>query len=348
MKIDGLNISYSERPKIIAEIGINHNGSLDAAKKISELAAEAGADIIKTQLHIPEEEMSMAAKSLIPKHCDSSIFEIIDQCSLKIDEEFELKRFIDDLGCIYLSTPFSAKAANILGGEFEVKAFKIGSGECNNPTILDAAVQYHVPLIISTGMNSLSSCQWTYDYVYKNSNIRPILMHTTNLYPTPKHLVRLGGIAELQSIAGIDNVGLSDHTNNNLACIGSVVLGTVLLERHFTDTLDRTGPDIMNSMDPAQLKELRCCSEEMFLMRGGSKMEAIPEEQDTRDFAFATIVATKFINAGDSITTENSTPKRPGCGDFQAKDHVQILGMKVRCSIETGTHILKTHLLYDL
>ena len=101
--------------------------------------------------------MSSVARELVPSHCDQSIYEIMDDCSLSLDEEFELKTFIEGLGAEYLSTPFSA--AHVLGRDFNVNAFKIGSGECNNEYVLAAACCYNKPLIISTGMNSLDSVE---------------------------------------------------------------------------------------------------------------------------------------------------------------------------------------------
>ena len=125
INIGKLKIGKGYSPKIIAEIGINHNGSLSEAKKLAELAAESGADIIKSQFHIAEEEMSLAAKKVVPPHTKDSIYKIIDECSLSIDEEYEYKEFIEGLGIEYLCTPFSSKAAHILG-KMNVNAFKIG------------------------------------------------------------------------------------------------------------------------------------------------------------------------------------------------------------------------------
>jgi len=343
-QIKSLKIGYNERPKIIAEIGINHQGSLDVAKRMSDLAAEAGADVIKTKLHLPSEEMSAEAKSLIPGHCDQSIFEIMESCALSTDDEYKLKEHIESLNCIYISTPFSAKAAHFLGKQFKVDAFKIGSGECNNPSVLDAAASYGKPMIVSTGMNTLKSCRTTFDYLRDTYALDPILMHTTNLYPTPKKLVRLGGIVELQEFAGIDNVGLSDHTTDNYACLGGVALGAVILERHFTDTKERKGPDIINSMTPLELKELRSIAKDMQLMRGGSKIDELAEEQDVRNFAFATVVTIKRVKAGSVFTTENTQVKRPGKGDYQARDYAEILGKKASSTLEPETHIMKEHI----
>jgi N-acetylneuraminate synthase len=344
MKINDLIIASSSRPKIIAEIGINHGGSFDVAIKMAELAIESGADIVKTQLHIPFAEMSPEANKLIPGHCTKSIFKIMEECCLPIDQEFKLKEFIESLGAEYLSTPFSAEAAHILGSEFRVHAFKIGSGECNNIHVLKAVAKYQKPVIISTGMNSLASCQETYSLMAQKCDLDVILMHTTNLYPTPAKLVRLGGLQELQRLAGVESVGLSDHTTNNLACLGAVALGAVLLERHFTDSKDREGPDIINSMTPLELADLRRDSEQMFLMRGGTKEYEIPEEQGTRDFAFATIVSTKTINIGDTISEFNTAPKRPALGDFSAREYDKILGLKASTKIEAGVHLLRGHL----
>ena len=158
-------------------------------------------------------------------------------------------------------------------------------------------------------MNTLESVKKTCKFVSKFIEDNYLLMHTTNLYPTPEHLVRLGGITELQSIIGKSRVGLSDHTQSNLACLGGVALGAVILERHFTDSKDRSGPDIINSMTPAELKDLKKQSLLMFKMRGGSKVKEIKEEDGIRDFALATVVAKLDIKKGEQFTTQNTCQK---------------------------------------
>ena len=341
MKIGKLDVSFYHRPLIIAEIGINHSGSLDTAKHLAELAAESGADFIKSQFHIPSEEMSPAAKNVIPPHTKKSIYEIIDDCCLSPDEEYEFKLHIENLGKEYLCTPFSAKAAHLLG-EMKVSSFKIGSGECSNNAVLQAAASYGKPLIISTGMNTIKSVKLTCKFVEKFLDENFLLMHTTNLYPTPYHLVRLGGINELQSLVGISRVGLSDHTESNLACLGAVANGAVILERHFTDSKEREGPDIINSMTPSELKDLRKNANLMFEMRGGSKEEEIKEEDGIRDFALATVVAIKDIKKGEKFSLENSWPKRPGIGEINARDHSYLIGKISKNNIKSGTHISKS------
>ena len=340
IKIGKLNISYYHPPVIIAELGINHSGSLETAKYLAELAAKSGADIIKSQFHITSEEMSLAAKSVIPPNAEKSIYEIIEQCSLKPDEEYELKLFIESLGKEYLCTPFSSKAAQLLG-EMNVSSFKIGSGECSNDAVLKEATKYKKPLIISTGMNTIKKVIETCKLVSNYINDNFLLMHTTNLYPTPNHLVRLGGINELQSLIGISRVGLSDHTTSNLACLVAVANGAVILERHFTDSKEREGPDIINSMTPKELKNLKKDSFIMFQMRGGSKKNEIKEEDPVREFAFATVVATNDIKAGEIFTKNNTWPKRPGTGEIEAREHLNMLGKISKTNIKKGTHIAK-------
>ena len=285
--------------------------------------------------------MSPAAKNVVPPHTKKSIYEIIDDCSLTSEEEYKFKIHIESLGKEYLCTPFSAKAAEILG-EMNVSSFKIGSGECSNDAVLIAATKYKKPLIISTGMNTIKSVKKTCDLVSQYIDNDFILMHTTNLYPTPYHLVRLGGINELQSIVGTSRVGLSDHTQSNLASLGAIANGAVLIERHFTDTKEREGPDIINSMTPKELKDLKEESFLMFQMRGGSKELPIKEEDGIRDFAFATVVATKNIKKGELFSFSNTWPKRPGIGEIQARDHSKIIGKKSKIDISAGEHISKT------
>ena len=164
-------------------------------------------------------------------------------------------------------------------------------------------------------------------------------MHTTNLYPTPYHLVRLGGIAELQKIVGKSRVGLSDHTQSNLASLGAVANGAVILERHFTDSKEREGPDIINSMTPKELLDLKRDSLLMFEMRGGSKELPIEEEDGIRNFAFATVVATENIKKGEKFTLSNTWPKRPGVGEINARDHKEIIGKLAKVNINAGEHI---------
>lgn len=323
-------------PLVIPEIGINHEGSLDTAFELVDAAALAGAEIIKHQTHVVEDEMSSQAKKVIPGNANVSIYEIMKRCALNEKDETILKEYVESKGMIYLSTPFSRAAADRLE-RMGVVAYKIGSGECNNHPLIEHIASFSKPMIVSTGMNTLKSVKKTVE-ILKNYNVDFALLHTTNLYPTPSHLVRLGAMNELQLEFPEITIGLSDHTTSNLACFAATAQGALILERHFTDRMDRPGPDIINSMDPIGLKELIIGSAEIHKMLGGKK-EPCAQEQVTIDFAFATVVALKDINKGDILTIDNLWVKRPGTGGIEAEHFKALLGKEAKQDIEADSHL---------
>lgn len=337
IEINGRRIGKKYPPLVIAEIGINHNGSLKVAKEMVDAAYRAGAEIIKHQTHIVDDEMSKEAKKVIPGNANVSIYEIMKKSALSFEDEKELKEYVESKNMIFLSTPFSRAAVDRLE-KLGVKAYKIGSGECNNYPLIEYIANFRKPMIISTGMNNIESVKKTVQIVEK-CNIPYVLMHTTNLYPTPFNLVRLGAMEELQREFPNAIIGLSDHTINNNACLAATALGASVLERHFTDKKDRIGPDIICSADEEELKNLIISSKEIFSMRGGNK-EELKEEQVTRNFAYATVVAIKPIKKGEKFTEENIWVKRPGKFGILAEHYNEILGKEAIIDIESDTHIL--------
>ena len=334
--IQNRKIGTQHPPLVIAEIGINHEGDLKTAFKMVDAACKAGAEVIKHQTHVVDDEMSAEAKKVIPGNANVSIYEIMKRCALSEEDEIKLKNYVESKGAIFISTPFSRAAANRLE-RMNVSAYKIGSGECNNYPLIEHICSFKKPMIISTGMNDIASIKKTVAIVERH-NIPYALLHTTNLYPTPAHLVRLGAMQELQKEFKNAVIGLSDHTTSNLACLGAVALGASILERHFTDSMSRVGPDIVNSMDPHNLKELIYQSRELHTMLGGKK-EALAEEKVTIDFAFATVVTIKPIKKGELFTEENIWVKRPGTGEIKAEYFAGILGKTALCDIDNDTHL---------
>lgn len=310
-------------PLVIAEIGINHEGSLAVAKEMVDAAHRAGVEVVKHQTHIVADEMSGAAKKVIPGNADVSIYEIMERCALDEAEELELKKYVESKGMIFISTPFSRAAAERLK-KFDIPAYKIGSGECNNYPLLEHIASFGKPVILSTGMNTIESVRKAVA-IFDKHNVPVALLHTTNLYPTPIHLVRFGAMMQMHEAFRDKVFGLSDHTLNNNACLGAVALGGSILERHFTDHMNRTGPDIVCSMDEQACRELIVSSAEMAQMRGGTK-EPAKEEQVTIDFAFATICSIADIKKGETFTKENIWVKRPGTGEILADQFEVVLG----------------------
>jgi N-acetylneuraminate synthase len=332
-------IGSNHPPVVVAEIGINHNGSLIEAKKIANLAITSGAKIIKHQTHIVEDEMSSEAKDIIPGNADISIYEIMKNCALSKEDEYSLMKYIQSKGAVFISTPFSRAAANLLE-EFNVPAYKIGSGECNNYPLIKHVASFGKPIILSTGMNSIQSVKKTVEIIEKHK-VPYALLHCTNIYPTPPEMVRLGAMQELMQEFPNAVVGLSDHTCSNYACLGAVALGASLLERHFTDSMDRKGPDIVCSMDPKALKDLIQGSLEIYKARGGSK-GSIKAEAPTMAFAFASVVTINEIKEGEKFSEENIWVKRPGTGDFLAIDYDNILGKTAKSNIPKGCQLKKS------
>ena len=338
-QIQDRKIGLDYAPLVIAEIGINHEGDLNVAIEMAKAAIDAGAEIVKHQTHVVEDEMSSEAKSVIPGNADVSIYEIMERCALDEDDERKLKEYVEERGAIYISTPFSRAAALRLE-KLGVPAYKIGSGECNNYPLLDLIASFKKPIILSTGMNGIESIQKAVD-IFEKHGASYSLLHTTNLYPTPDHLIRIGAMEELQKAFPNTVVGLSDHSIDNLACLGAVAAGASILERHFTDSKSRVGPDIVCSMDPQEMSELISQSKRMQLMRGGSK-GAVKEEQVTIDFAYASVVSIAPIKKGEKFTNSNIWVKRPGTGDFLAESYLDLLGKEAAEDIEDNVLIRKS------
>jgi N-acetylneuraminate synthase len=336
IKISGRRIGKDYPPLVIAELGINHEGSLQTAFEMVDAAARAGVEVLKHQTHVVADEMSKAAKKVIPGNADVSIYEIMERCALSEEEEIQLKNYVESKGMIFISTPFSRAAADRLQ-RMDVPAFKIGSGECNNYPLLEHIAAFGKPMILSTGMNDIESVKKAVATI-KRFDVPLALMHTTNLYPTPPHLVRLGAMQELMQNFPELPVGLSDHTIGNLACFAAVAQGAALLERHFTDHMQRTGPDIVCSMDEAATRELIQGSRTIHQMLGGKK-EAAKEEKVTIDFAFATVVSISEIKRGMVLSKENIWVKRPGTGPIKAEHFNELIGKKALKDIDVDEHL---------
>jgi N-acetylneuraminate synthase len=341
-KIENRIVGSNHYPLIIAELGINHNGSLKKAISLVDKACNAGAEIIKHQTHIAEDEMSIEAKKIIPSHTKENIFNIIKKCSLSEEDEFELMEHTKKKGMIFISTPFSRMAVDRLV-RFKVPAFKIGSGECNNYPFIDYIAKYKKPIILSTGMNTIETIRPAVKIIRKY-NVPFALLHCTNIYPTPTKLIRLDAINVLKKTFPDAIVGLSDHSKTIYPCLGAVALGACIVEKHFTDNKKSNGPDISASMDENEFKILLKGSREIFDARGDTK-KPVGDEKLTSRFAFASLVATKEISKYERITKENCFPKRPGTGDFLAKDYKYILGKKAIRRIKKNTLIKKKDLM---
>lgn len=319
--IAGRMVGMDYSPLAIAEIGINHEGSYEKAERMVLDAHKAGCECVKFQCHVIEDEM--IPNSVIPGNAEESIWEIMSRCALNEDEDRKLKSLVEELGMIYLSTPFSRTAADRLES-MGVEAYKIGSGECNNYPLVKHIASFGKPVILSTGMNGIDSIAISVK-ILRDARVPFALMHCTSMYPTPYSKVRLGALQMLASEFPDAVLGLSDHSLGNWTCYGSIPYGARLLEKHFTSDKSWPGPDVPISIDPYELHQLIDGSQAIFEALGGAKA-VLAEEQPTIDFAYACVVSIADIEPGEKLSSENIWVKRPGTGEIKAVEYESILG----------------------
>jgi len=327
LKISNREISAAAAPLVIAEIGINHGGDLEVAKEMVRLAAQAGCECVKHQTHFVDDEMTEEAKSIFPPNADVSIWEVMESCSLGPDGEVELKAYAESLGLIYISTPFSRKAANFLY-EIGVPAFKIGSGEADNIPLIRHIASFGLPVVMSTGMQTVESVRNSVRCL-ENAGLDFALLECTNLYPSPPEIVSLQGIIELRKAFPEAEIGFSDHSIGPEMALASVALGASIIERHFTDSRYRDGPDISCSMDPAELKYLIDRSREIHRALRNRKERTVPEE-DVYRFARGSVVADRDLPAGHVISESDIWTRRPGTGEIPGYEFDRVIGRKLK------------------
>ena len=344
MKIKDRLIGPNQYPFIIAEIGINHNGNIEVAKNMVSEAAKSGAECIKHQTHFVEDEMTPEAKNIFPPNAKESIWEVIEKNSLSKDEEIELKKFTEDLGLIYISTPFSRSAADFLA-EIDIPAFKIGSGECTNIPLIRHITKFGKPVILSTGMTSIENLKESVNLL-ESSKVDYALLECTNLYPSPPEFVSLKGITELKETFPNAIIGFSDHSIGPYVALSSIALGACIIERHFTDSFYREGPDISSSMDPSELKIIIDKSKEIFKASKNHKHRTKPEENVFR-FARGSIVADRDLPEGKIIDEKDIWARRPGTGEIPASEFDNLIGRKLKNPVSFNRQIKWTDLIND-
>lgn len=334
IKIGNRIIDNKHKPFVIAEIGINHEGNFKKAIKMVDDAYKSGAECVKFQCHIIEDEM--IKNDVIPGNAKESIWRIIKRCSLTLQEEVKIKKYVEGLGMIYLSTPFSRAAANRLE-KMGIQAYKIGSGECNNYPLIEYIASFGKPIILSTGMNDIKSISLAVE-ILENNKINYALLHCTSLYPTPYEKVRLYAMIELKSNFPNAIVGLSDHSIGNYTSFAAVALGASIIEKHFTSNKRWSGPDVPISLNPIELKDLIKGTEAIHKALKGKK-EILKEEKSTINFAYSCVVLIKDIKKGEIFTKDNIWVKRPGTGEIKAKDFYNVLGKKAAVNIQKNKQI---------
>ncbi|MEK9569961.1 MAG: N-acetylneuraminate synthase family protein [Paracoccaceae bacterium] len=330
MQLGKRKISTETSPLVVAELGINHGGCIKTAMSMVKLAAESGCECIKHQTHIVSDEMTEEAKLVYPPNAEISIWEVIDRCALSLDDEIALKNYTESLGLIYISTPFSRKAADFLD-DIGICAFKIGSGEVDNIPLVNHIASFKKPIIMSTGMQNINSLTNSTKIIEKH-DISYALLECTSAYPAKPETIFLRSIGELKERFPKSIVGFSDHSIGPTMAIAATALGAKIIEKHFTDSKYRKGPDIICSMDPSELRYLidKCTEVHNALKRDKVRTT---EESEVYKFARSSVVAEREIKKGHIITNDDIWTRRPGNGPIAAADYQKLLGKKAKKNI---------------
>lgn len=304
---------------IIAEAGVNHNGSLDIAKQLIDKAVEAGVDIIKFQTFKSEKLVSKAAKQAeyqqrnIGKK-DESQLAMLKKLELSPSDHEALMDYCGEKGIRFFSTAFDMDSIEYLHS-LNLGLWKIPSGEITNYPYLRKIAQYHEPIILSTGMCELSDIEATLKVLVgfgvKKEQIT--ILHCNTEYPTPYSDVNLKAMLEIRDRFGVQ-VGYSDHTQGIEVPIAAVALGASVIEKHFTLDKNMEGPDHKASLEPDELKAMVCAIRNIEQTLGSGHKTISESERKNIEIARKSIVAACPIKKGELFTEENLTVKRPGNG----------------------------------
>lgn len=341
-----INNSFNHKiliPKIIAEIGVHHNGDINLAKKYIEFAKEGGADAVKFQTYKASSLTTKAAKSYwdLKKNPIDTQFKLFSQNDKFWKREFEiLKTFSDNNDIEFLSTPFDFESAKFLNDLMDV--FKISSSDLNNKPFIEYISSFNKPIILSTGASLIKEIEDSISWIEKKSDIRYCLMHCVLNYPTLNKHANLSRIKILKNKFKKALIGYSDHTlpiENLDVLISSYILGAKIIEKHFTLNKLENGNDHFHSIDINDLKFLR---KKLNLISEilGTGNDEIEIQKISRENARRSCVSNKEIKKGQVITYEMLTFKRPGTG-IPPKDAYKIIGKKSKITIKEDTTIIQ-------
>jgi len=303
---------------IIAEAGVNHNGSIELAKNMIDVAVEAGVDYIKFQTFKAERLVSVyAEKADYQKettNVDESQFEMIKKLELDINAHKELIVYCKKRNIKFISSPFDLESVDLLF-DLGVELYKIGSGEITNYPYLKKIATKCLPVVLSTGMSKLSEVENALEVLMNNGLKREqiTLLHANTEYPTPFNDVNLKAMLTLKEAFKV-NVGYSDHTHGIEVPIAAVSLGAAVIEKHFT--LDKTmeGPDHKASLEPYELKAMVKAIRNIEKALGDGIKQPSASEKKNMTIARKSIIAACEIKKGEKFTEDNITTKRPGTG----------------------------------
>jgi sialic acid synthase SpsE len=336
LRIGSVLISNNRKPITIAEAAVEHLGSLNVAKRMVESAKASGADIIKFQMHLQDEEM---LKNKI-KFWGGSLDSILDKYNLTIEDHKQLIKYCKKIKIQYLCTPFSPKAVRVLD-KLGAQGFKTGSGEMTNLEILNEIAKTRKPLILSTGMSNEDEIYEICNYL-NSLNVNFAIMNCTSIYPCPYNKINLGYISKLKEKTK-KIIGHSDHTPDIYSSFGAVANGAKIIEKHFTLNRNLKGPDYQVSLEPHEFKEMVNGIYKIYLA-SGNKKKLYKDEKIVQSWARHSVVATSVIKKDQMLKKKYLTVKRPGIG-IPAKYINELTKYKAKKNIKSNSIIFWSNLI---
>ncbi|MDN5249899.1 N-acetylneuraminate synthase family protein [Betaproteobacteria bacterium LSUCC0117] len=327
--------------RIIAEIGVNHNGKYTNAIKLIEEAKDSGADAVKFQTYKTERLASARTPKVAYQLRDTqnTHFDMLKQLELTEKDHYKLKRRCDDLELEFISTPYDAESARFLITELEIKTIKTASANLDDVFLHEYLSEVrNLDLLIATGMSSIEDVEATLKYYEEDGVGTDItLLHCVSAYPCSFESINLSAMIQMRN-AFARKVGYSDHSMDSAAAMLSVALGATTIERHFTLDKGAPGPDHFASSEPAEFKkyvdDIRKCS----IILGGGVKEMMPEEIEMHSISKKSVAVSRDKIAGSTIEASDLILLRPNIG-ISARDVHSIVGRKVKQNISRYNHI---------
>ena len=332
------NINFNDSTFIIAEIGVNHNGSVELAKKMIKSASDCGVDAVKFQTFVSEDLVSENAKTAEYQEKntnENSQLEMLKKLELSYEDFFELKKYAENCGVMFLSSPFDFKSVDLLE-KLDVSLYKLGSGELTNFELIDYVLKTNKPLILSTGMATLDEIKEAYDFI--KNNVQLVILHCITGYPTSFEEANLNFIKTLQKELDVP-IGFSDHSPGIELPIAAVALGACVVEKHFTLDKALEGPDHKASLNPIEFKAMVDAIRNVEVAMGDGVRKFSDNELEIKKVARKSIVLNQDVKKGTIIKSEMLSIKRPGTG-IPPKFINEVIGKETIDDLKSGTVVL--------
>lgn len=317
---------------VIAEVGVNHNGSIEMAKELIDASVRVGADAVKFQTFKSEKLVTKKAEQADYQRENTgkveSQFDMLKRLELTENDFAELKQYCEKVGIDFLSTPFDEESAQNLAG-MGIDAFKIGSGDLNNIPFIKKLDAFGIPIILSTGMSSLEEVKESVAAITKSPLV---ILHCTSCYPAPVEDTNLIAIQTMKQELNLP-IGYSDHTSGVLVASLAVGLGATVIEKHITLDKNLEGPDHKASLEPTEFEEMVQAIRYTEKALGNGEKVCMPSEESTKKVARKSLVLSQDVQEGEVLTEAHLVIKRPGNG-LAPKYFDDMIGKKAKYNME--------------